>query len=262
MSRCALITGASSGIGYELTKLFAKDGYQLVLVARNGQRLAEVKEELERQFRVPVKVIAKDLALPQAPDEIFAELRREGMTVDALVNNAGFGTHGPFAETDLPAQLEMMQVNMVALTHLTRLFLPGMIERKSGKILNVASTAAFQPGPLMAVYYATKTYVLSFSEALANELQGTAVSVTVLCPGPTRTSFQERARVGDTPLMRGRIADAASVAQAGYRGLMAGKPLLIPGFRNRLLAFSVRLMPRAVVTQIVRGIQEQRHPRP
>lgn len=260
MNRCALITGASGGIGYELAKLLARESYHVVLVARSEQRLAEVAQELRQFSGASMIVIPKDLALPQAAEEVFDQLRRQGLMVDVLVNNAGFGSHGLFAEADLSGQLEMMQVNMVALTHLTRLCLPGMIQRRWGKILNVASTAAFQPGPLMAVYYASKAYVLSFSEALANELKGTGVTVTALCPGPTRTSFQERAGVGDTPLMRGRIADAASVARAGYCGLMAGKTVVIPGIRNRLLALAVKHLPRPLVTQAVRKIQEKRRP--
>ena len=256
----ALITGASTGIGYELTKLFARDGYQLVLVARNPQRLTEVKDELQRQFHVSVTVVSKDLALAQAPDELFAELQREGIAVDVLVNNAGFGTHGFFAESDLAMQRGMMQVNMAAPTHLVRLFLPGMIKRGAGRILNVASTAAFQPGPLMAVYYASKAYVLSFSEALANELRGSGVSVTVLCPGPTKTEFQRRAGVEETQLMRSGIMDARAVAVAGYRGLMTGRTVVIPGTRNRVLAAAVKFLPRSLVTRVVRNIQEKRTP--
>jgi short-subunit dehydrogenase len=254
----ALVTGASSGIGYELARIFARDGYHLVLVARHTHTLGEVAAELQQRYGGSVKVMAADLALPQAPEELFATLEGEGVAVDVLVNNAGFGTHGPFAESEARAQLEMMQVNMVALTHLTRLFLPGMRARRWGRILNVASTAAFQPGPLMAVYYASKAYVLSFSEALANELRGSGVSVTALCPGPTRTNFQSRAGIDDTPLMRGRIMSAQQVAEAGYRGLMAGQVMVIPGLRNRLLAVSVRWLPRRLLTHIVRNIQEKR----
>jgi uncharacterized protein len=153
--------------------------------------------------------------------------------------------------------LKMMQVNMVALTHLTGLFLPGMIQRQMGKILNVASTAAFQPGPLMAVYYASKAFVLSFSEALANELQHTGVTVTALCPGATASGFQKRANMEESKLFRGRIMDAQTVAKAGYRGLMANKTVVIPGLRHRMLAFSVRLTPRKVVTSFVRNLQER-----
>jgi short-subunit dehydrogenase len=258
MSRCALITGASTGIGYEFSKLLARDGYHVVLVARSEQRLAKVAQELRQSSGASVTILPKDLALPQAPQELYDQLQQQQVAVDILVNNAGFGSHGRFAEADLATQLSMMQVNMGALTHLTRLCLPGMIRRGWGRILNMSSTAAFQPGPLMAVYYASKAYVLSFSEALANEVRGTGVTVTVLCPGPTRTNFQNRAGVGDTLLVRSGVADAASVARAGYRGLMDGTPLVIPGFRNRLLAFLVRLTPRSVVTQVVRAIQERR----
>lgn len=261
MSRCALITGASGGIGYELAKLCAREGDHVILVARNEQKLGEVARELQQSPAASTTVMAKDLTRPDASDELFAALQRDGRTVDVLVNNAGFGTHGPFAESDLSVQREMMQLNMVALTHLTRLLLPGMIEQRAGKILNVASTAAFQPGPLMAVYYASKAYVLSFSEALANELRGTGVTVTALCPGPTRTNFQRRAGVGDTLLARSGVADAASVAQAGYRGLMAGKTVVIPGMRNGFLAFAVKCLPRPLVIQAVRQIQEKRQPR-
>ena len=258
-SRTALITGASSGIGDALAKVFSREGYDLVLVARNAQKLAEVATELQRQRSdAMVTVMPTDLARPQASEELVGQLERDGITVDILVNNAGFGTHGSFAAADLCTQLEMVQVNVVALTHLTRLFLPGMVRRGGGKILNVASTAAFQPGPLMAVYYASKAYVLSFSEALANELQGTGVSVTALCPGPTRTAFQRRAGVEETSLMQGGMMEAEAVAQAGYRALMEGRPVIIPGARNRLLALAVKFLPRALVTRAVRAIQEQR----
>ncbi len=255
--RTALITGAWSGIGRELALLFARDGYNLVLVARSAAKLAELAEDLKREHGTSIRVLAKDLSNPAAPDEIYSELAPDS-SVDSLVNNAGFGTRGPFWETSLAAELEMMQVNMVALTHLTKLLLKGMLERRSGKILNVASTAGFQPGPLMAVYYATKAYVLSFSEALANELKGSGVSVTALCPGPTETGFSQRAGMRDSRLFRGTTMDARTVAQIGYRALMQGKPVVIPGLRNRLLAFSVRLAPRAAVTRITRRLQETR----
>ena len=253
-----MITGASSGIGYALTHYFARDGYQLVLVARDQQRLMELAKRLQTQSDISVKIIAKDLALPRSPDEIFEQLQRDDITIQVLVNNAGFGSHGPFAEADLAEQLRLMQVNMVALTHLTRLFLPSMMAQHSGKILNVASTAAFQPGPFMAIYYASKAYVLSFSEALANELRGSGVSVTALCPGPTRTEFQARAGVGHTKLMSGRIMDAESVARIGYDAFMRGQTVVIPGLRNRLLALAVRWAPKALVIRVVRQMQERR----
>lgn len=252
-----LITGASGGIGYELAKVFAREGYNLVLVARSEQKLAETAADLGGKHQVTVKVIVKDLAGPMAPDEIYAELRRESIAIDILVNNAGFATYGPFVELDLAKELEMLQLNVVALTHMTKLFLTDMLARRAGKILNVASTAAFQPGPLMAVYYASKAYVLSFSEAIANELRGTGVMVTALCPGPTQSGFQARARMEDSRLLTSGVMDAETVAWAGYRGLMAGKTVIIPGLRNRLLALAPRFTPRRMTTEIVRRAQER-----
>ena len=257
-AKTVLITGGSTGIGYELAHIFAGDGYRVVLIARHAQKLAEVAKELEQRHQASVAVMAKDLALASSPDEIFAELQRQGMAVDVLVNNAGFGTHGEFAQVDLTSQLEMIQVNVTALTHLTRLFLPGMVARRDGRILNVASTAAFQPGPLMAVYYASKAFVLSFSEALANELDASGVRVTALCPGPTKTEFQTRAGVTETRLMGGHSMDAKTVALAGYRGMVVGAPVVIPGARNRLLALVVKFLPRRTVIKVVRRIQEKR----
>lgn len=257
--KTALITGASSGIGYELTRLFARDGYDLVLVARSEQRLGQVAEELRAEYGSEVVVMKKDLSLSTAPGEIFAELEQEGIEIDALVNNAGFATFGLFAELDLDTELQMMQVNVVTLTHLTRLLLPSMLKRGSGKILNVASTAAFQPGPLMTVYYATKAYVLSFSEGLVNELEGSGVGVTVLCPGPTASGFQKRAVMEDSRLMQGGLMDAQRVAEIGYRALMKNQAVVIPGLRNRLMALSVRFSPRAAVRRVVRRMQERVH---
>jgi len=214
MSKTALITGASGGIGYELALLFARDQYDCVLVARSRDKLDELAARLESEFRVKTLVVAKDLSKPSTVDEIYEEVTAASLKVDALVNNAGFPVYGRFVETDLQAELEMLQVNVVALTALTKLFLRGMVERGTGHVLNLASTAAFVPGPLMAVYYASKAYVLSFSEALANELKGTGVTVTALAPGPTRSGFQERGKLEDARLVRGSLADAASVALA------------------------------------------------
>jgi uncharacterized protein len=253
----ALVTGASGGIGLELVRLFARDGYHVAMVARNGDKLREIGRELELRTGATTSVIPVDLAEPGAPPEILRRLDGEGVHVDVLVNNAGFGSYGLFAEGDTLDALGMIHVNVTALTHLTRLFLPGMLRRKRGAILNVASTAAFQPGPLMAVYYATKAYVLSFSEALANELEGSGVSVTCLCPGPTRTGFQAAAKMGRSKLLKGRkVMDAATVARLGYEGLAKGRTIVIPGLRNRLLAQSVRFTPRKTVTGIVRRMQE------
>jgi uncharacterized protein len=257
VSKTALITGASGGIGYELALLFARDGYDCILVARSEDRLKELAARLENEYRVKTLVIARDLSRPNAVDEIYEEVTAASMPVDALANNAGFPVFGLFVETDLQTELEMLQVNVVALTALTKLFLKGMVERHSGRILNLASTAAFEPGPLMAVYYASKAYVLSFSEALANELRGTGVTATALCPGPTRTGFQKRGVMEDSRLVQGQIADAGSVALAGYRGLMAGKTIVIPGFSNKLIPWVVRLSPRGVVTRVVRRMQDR-----
>ena len=255
----ALVTGASSGIGWELANLFASDRHDLVLVARNKERLEQRGRELSAGFGVAVRVIAKDLADPDAPLDIFEEIRAAGFEVDALVNNAAFGVYGPFARTEAARGLEMIQVNVVAVTHLTKLFLPPMLERRRGRILNVSSTAAFQPGPLMAVYYATKAFVLSFSEAIGNELTGSGVTVTALCPGPTNTEFQKVAGMEETRLFTGPLVkDPRSVARAGYAGMKRGKRIVIPGLGNKLLAQSVRFAPRHLVTQVTRFIQEKR----
>ena len=249
MSKTALITGASGGIGYELALLFARDGFDCILVARSHDKLNALAARMESEFRVKTLVLPKDLSKTTAVDEIYEEVSAASMPVDVLVNNAGFPVYGLFTETDLDTELQMLQVNVVALTQLTKLFLRGMIERRYGRILNLASTAAFEPGPLMAVYYASKAYVLNFSEALANEVRGTGVTVTTLAPGPTRTGFQKRGRLEDARLVQGEIGDAQSVALAGYRGLMAGKTLVIPGFSNKLIPWIVRVSPRGVRTE-------------
>ncbi len=254
----ALITGASGGIGYELAKLFAKDHYNLVLVARSSGKLAQFADELQRQFGISVMPVAMDLAEASAPQALFAQLQHDGIAVDILVNNAAYGASGQFGEIPLEESLGQIQLNITALTALTRLFLPPMLSRKSGKIMNVASTAGFQAGPLMAVYYATKAYVISFSEALANELDGSGVTVTCFCPGATDTGFQKRAAIEDSALFRRlRPMDATSVAVYGYRALMAGKTLAIAGLRNWLVAESVRFGPRKMVTAISRKLIEK-----
>jgi short-subunit dehydrogenase len=254
----ALVTGASGGIGEELARLFAADGHDLVLVARSRDKLARLAAELGEKNKVAARVLAADLARPEAPREIFEELGGAGVVVDALVNNAGFGSYGLFAETDLKSELDLLQVNVVALTHLSKLFLPSMLARRRGFVMNVASTAAFQPGPLMAVYYASKAYVLSLSEALANECEGTGVRVSALCPGPTETGFVAAAGMEQSKLFDRGAMTAREVAEAGYRGLLAGKTLVIPGLRNALVARAVGMMPRGMVTKVVRGIQEKR----
>jgi len=254
--KTALITGASSGIGLELARLFAQGGFDLVLVARSAPKLEDLARELREKHGVAATVLAKDLANPAAPGEIFDELQRAGIAIDVLVNNAGFATYGSFSETDLQRELDLLQVNVVALTHLTKLFLPPMLERRSGRILNVASTAAFQPGPLMAVYYASKAYVLSFSEALFNELDGSGVTVTALCPGPTRSGFQERAAMTESKLVQGHIMDAATVAAEGYAAMLRGKRTVVPGRGNQLWGLAAKLLPTSVTLKLVRRAQE------
>jgi len=254
----ALITGASGGIGYELAKLFARDHYGLVLVARSSDKLNQVAAELQGQFGITVKTFALDLAAGPAPKFLFDQLQREGVAVDVLVNNAGFGGFGEFAGMAEEEILGQIQLNVSALTHLTRLFLPAMLARRSGKIMNVASTAAFQPGPLMAVYYATKAYVLSFSEALANEVAGSGVVVSCFCPGATDTGFQKRAGMEDSRLFKKIGAmNVEKVAGDGYRGLMAGRTVAISGVQNWLVAESVRFAPRKWVTAVSRWVAEK-----
>jgi short-subunit dehydrogenase len=260
MTTVALITGATEGIGYELAKCFARDRHDLVLVARNREKLERVASEISASCGVRVSTVVQDLSVQEGARRVFDEVRSQGVAVDFLVNNAGVGTYGLFAEADLERELAMMQLNMISLTVLTKLFLPEMLRRRSGRILNVASTAAFQPGPLMAVYYATKAYVVSFTEALANELQGSGVAASVLCPGPTRSRFQESAGMGASKLFRSGVMEASDVAETGYRALMKGKTTIIPGLRNKMLAFSVRLGPRKLLPSIVRRFQEPGNP--
>ena len=259
MNETALITGASSGIGLDLAHVFARDGHDVILVARTESKLQDVAYDLEKHHKVKAHVIATDLSKPDAPRMVFDETRRRGLQVDVLVNNAGFGLGGKFVETDLEWELDMIQVNISAVTHLTKLFLREMVARGSGRILNLASTAAFQPGPLMAVYYATKAYVLSFSEAIAEELNDTGVTVTALCPGPTYTNFADNADVENTGLFKFmRPMSSMDVAQIGYAAMKRGKRVAITGVRNKLTAQSVRVSPRFVVTKVVRALQEKR----
>src|SRR5438270_171713 len=232
--------------------------FDLIITARNQSELEKIARELEAGHGNHVRVIPADLAQSHAPGEIFGEIERRGLGVDVLINNAGFGAYGTFAESNLERDLEMIQVNIAALTSLTRLVLPGMLECRRGRIMNVASTAGFQPGPLMAVYYATKAYVIMFSEAIANELKGTGVTVTCLCPGATATQFAARANMEQSRLFKLGAMRSADVAQAGYKGMMAGKTLVIPGLLNKTLAFSVRFSPRKLVTAISRSLQESK----
>ncbi len=254
----ALITGASSGIGTELARELAKRGYDLVLSGRNAAALQKIADELAAAHGGRVLTVVADLAQSAGTDAVLAFLNEKGIAVDILANNAGLGFGSDFAAAAPSAIEETVQVNVAALTRLTRALLPGMIERRRGRVLNVASTAAFQPGPGMAVYYATKAYVLSLSEALAHELRGSGVSVTALCPGPTTTGFQARAAIEETRLMRGSlmpVADAASVAKAGVEGMLAGRRVVIPGLMNRLGALSAAVTPRAISLPLIAYLQ-------
>lgn len=258
MSSTALITGASAGIGYELAKLFARDGNNLVLVARSGDKLAQLAADLQKAYKIRATVVVADLALASGPDAVYTATAEAGIDVDALVNNAGFGQFGFYVETDLQEELRQIQLNIASLTHLTKLYVRPMVERKRGRVLNVASTAAFQPGPLMAVYYATKAYVLSLSGALSNELRGTGVTVTCLCPGPTTTEFHKRAAMDLSNMMKAPFMDAKSVAEIGYRGMLKGKSTVIAGRMNWLVAQSTRFAPRSWTAEVARRVQEQR----
>ncbi len=260
--KTALITGASFGIGMEFARIFAREGCNLVLVARSADKLRQLASELEKAHGTRSLILAADLTEPGAAAYVLDQTTRADIQVDVLVNNAGFAQYGLFAENDLEECLRQIQLNVTTLTHLTRLYLPAMIERakterRTGRILNVASTAAFQPGPLMAVYYATKAYVLYLSEALANELSGSGVTVTCLCPGPTATEFQKRANIEGIRLTKYGCMDARTVAEDGYRAMVAGKTVAISGFKNWLVAQSVRFSPRRMVTAVVRRMQEE-----
>ena len=254
----AIVTGASSGIGKELAKLAAAEGYDLILVARRQERLDALARELSVAHGVSARVIPGDLADPGGPKRIVQEIEKEKLDVDVLVNNAGLGVYGRFWKTDLARQLEVIQVNVAALTELTGRILPAMISRRRGRIVNVASTAAFQPGPYMSVYYATKAYVLSFSEALAEELRGTGVTVTALCPGLTTTEFQERAGIEGGLFPAPFVMDAAAVARAGWKAARRGKRVVIPGLGNKLLKEAVRFAPRRIVTKAAHRLQKRR----
>jgi short-subunit dehydrogenase len=243
----ALITGASVGIGYELAKVFAKNGHDLVLVARNQEQLERVAAECRLLGGIDARVLVKDLAVPSAPQEIFDAMKESGTRIDVLVNNAGFGNHGEFGQIDLEADLKLLQVNIVALTALMKLFLREMLARGSGRILNVASVASFQPGPLLATYYASKAYVLHLSEAVATEIAGRGVTVTALCPGPTQSEFGKRAGIQGERPFRVRPMAAGPVAQAGFDGLMRGKRIVIPGLANKIMARMNRFFPRRLI---------------
>jgi len=258
-TKTVLITGASSGIGLELARIFAAKGFNLVIVSRNVIELSKLKTELTDKHKVYVEEIVKDLSVPGAAKEVYDEVKSLSFEVDYLINNAGFGDFGEFYKSDWDKQERMINVNMLALTHLTRLYLPEMIKKKSGKIMNVASTAAFQPGPLMSVYYASKAYVLSFTEAIANEAEGTGVTVTALCPGPTKSGFQKAANVESSKRLNAKsIPDSKAVAEFGYKAMMKGKRVAVHGIMNKELAFFSRRAPKGIILKAVRKINEER----
>jgi uncharacterized protein len=254
--KTALITGASTGIGRDLAELFARDRHNLILIARTRRTLQELALSFKSRFNVTVEVIPQDLSDPTSPQKIFDHLQSQ--PIDFLINNAGFGSHGPFSDSDIPTTLSMLQLNITTLTHLTRLFLPQMLARNTGKILNVASLAAFLPGPLMSVYYATKAYVLSFSEALSSELAGTGITVTALCPGPTKTEFQSRAGISHSLLFKSKVMPSMTAARIGYRAMQKGRRTSIPGPLNKLSAFSTRLLPRQMTAAIAKKLNQSR----
>jgi short-subunit dehydrogenase len=250
-NKTVLITGASSGIGYELAKVFAEKGYNIVLVARRENILNEMAEKILKCYGVKTKVIQKDLTKINAAKEVFNEVKKSNINIDILVNNAGIGSCGFFHEIELKKHIDTININITALTELTRLFVKDMIERKQGKILNVASTGAYQPGPIIAVYYATKAYVLSFSEAICNELKHYNITVTALCPGTTSTEFSKNAGKCDLK----NAMNPRKVAEIAYDGLMKGKKVVVPGILNKFLVFLSKITPRSILANIVKKIQ-------
>lgn len=254
----ALVTGASSGIGKALLPLFGADKHDLVLVARRKDLLDAEKASLERRYGIRVHTIALDLAQPDAPRALFEQTRAQGLDVDILVNNAGFGLYGEFVEQPVEKQREMVDLNIAALTELTRLYLEPMVKRGKGRVLQVASTAAFQPGPRMAVYYATKAYVLSLSEALSYELAGKGVTVTALCPGPTTSEFMSVAAYKPPPLFSKALMSSEEVAQIGYRALLRGDRIAVTGVVNRAIAIGAQLAPRRLVLAVTDALTRSR----
>jgi len=254
-----LVTGASGGIGVDLAECFARDGYDVIVTARSEGALQEVAARLAREFGVKATAIANDLMATAGGATLAAKIAQKGLTVDVLVNNAGYGHAGPLTSSDVQTQLGMIDLNVRALVELTHLYWDGMLKRGAGGVLNVASTAAFQPGPLMAVYYASKAFVLSFSEALWEEARGSGVKVSCLCPGPTVSGFRERAGTGKTRLAAvSKAAPSMPVAEAGYRGFQRNQRVVITGARNRAMAELVRFLPRRTLLRVVKHIQGTR----
>jgi short-subunit dehydrogenase len=257
--RTALVTGASSGIGLELSRLLVRDGARVVMVARDEERLARAARWVQGETQgAAVNVVALDLSQPSAADALHARVGRDIGEIDFLVNNAGFGISGPFDSADPAALQALLQLNVTTLVELTRLFLPGMLARRRGRILQVASTAAFLPGPGMSLYYASKAFVLSFGEALAEEVRGRGVTVTTLCPGPVPTGFQERAGIEGARLTRGVLSvEPGKVAEAAYRGALDGRARVVPGWANKAMILALRLAPRGLMASMVARVHLQ-----
>lgn len=251
----ALVTGASMGIGVDLAECLARDGYDVILVARSSDALAAVAARLSAAHNVGAWPIAADLAAPDGAERVAAAVRALGKTIDVVVNNAGYGIAGAFNGSDRAGQIGMIDLNVRALVDLTHIYWPGMLERKRGGVWNVASTAAFQPGPLMAVYYASKAFVLSFSEALWREAEGTGVHVSCLCPGPTKSEFRARAGTGATKLSRNPVMPSVEVAELGYQAWRRNRRVIVTGRRNAMLAAAVRFLPKRLVLNLVHNLQ-------
>ena len=257
MKEAVLITGASAGIGYDLAELFAQEKRDLVIAARNEKKLTETAAEFQKKYGTEVHVLSIDLSVPGSSKKVIEFTKSKGLFIETLVNNAGFGTNGEFAKNPMKDEMEMLQLNITSLAELTKLFLDDMISNKKGHILNVASTAAFQPGPYMSGYYASKAFVLHFSEGLSEEVREHGISVSILCPGPVKTLFQERAGMHDAALVKGPLLiDSKDVAKTAYKGLKKGKLIIIPGFMNWLLVQSVRFSPRFAVRKIAKYLNK------
>lgn len=254
-----LITGASSGIGYELAYQYAKNGHDLILTARSTDRLLNLKSELQKLYKIQIEIFTCDLSIQNSATQLYKEIKQRGLRINGLVNNAGFGDHSEFEKSDLNKTLEMIQLNITTLTELTHLFVKELIHHAPSQILNVASVASFIPGPLMAVYYATKAYVLSFSNAIQTELKDQNVSVTALCPGPTLSGFQAKANYSNNSYIEKiKFPSSQEVAEFGYKKTMQAQPTAIHGLGNKLMVFMTRLLPRSVVSQIVYSLQKKR----
>jgi short-subunit dehydrogenase len=251
-TKVALVTGGTSGIGLAFAQILAREGYSLYIIGQDEERMQEAVEKIQQEYSVSVTPIIQDLSIANAAQEVMNHVSG---SIDILINAAGFGLYGDFTKTDMMRERAMVAVNITALMELTKLVLPGMITKKRGKILNIASIAAFQPGPRLAVYYATKAYVLSFSEAIAEEVKGTGVTITTLCPGPTKTHFEDTARLKGSELFKGRLMTAEEVARIGYMAMMQGRRTVIPGIKNRIFSMGVRFVPIRVAAYLASYVQ-------